>query len=90
LRAVKQHLSRKVYRDAEVLTVMSAAESVVTALFERYRVDPDALPAEWRAGLDGGADERRGRRIADFLAGMTDRFALSEYRRLFDRTPDFG
>jgi dGTPase len=89
-RSVKQHLSRNVYRDPGVLTVMSAAEAVVTALFERYRIDPEALPAEWRAGLDGAADERRGRRIADFLAGMTDRFALSEYRRLFDRTPDFG
>lgn len=89
-RAVKQHLSRNVYRDAGVLTVTVAAEAVVTALFERYRIDPEALPPEWRTGLDDAADERRGRRIADFLAGMTDRFALSEYRRLFDRTPDFG
>ncbi|MCC6736335.1 MAG: deoxyguanosinetriphosphate triphosphohydrolase [Bauldia sp.] len=89
-RAVKRHLSRHVYRDPEVLTVMGAAEAVVAALFERYLVDPLALPPEWRAGLDDAPAERRGRRIADFLAGMTDRFALAEYRRLFDRTPDFG
>jgi dGTPase len=89
-RAVKRHLSRHVYRDAGVLAVMGAAEAVVTALFERYRRDPAALPSEWRAGLDGASEERHGRRIADFLAGMTDRFALAEYRRLFDRNPDFG
>ncbi|MCW5717153.1 MAG: deoxyguanosinetriphosphate triphosphohydrolase [Bauldia sp.] len=89
-RAVRQHLSRHVYRDAGVLTVMGAAEAVVTALFVRFRSDPEALPPEWRAGLDDAPEERKGRRIADFLAGMTDRFALNEYRRLFDRTPDFG
>src|SRR5690606_13379081 len=46
-RAVKQHLSRSVYRDETVLTVMNAAEAVVTAMFERYRLDPKTLPEEW-------------------------------------------
>jgi dGTPase len=40
--------------------------------------------------LEGATEERRARRIADFLAGMTDRFALAEYQRLFDQVPDFG
>jgi dGTPase len=88
--AIKQHLAREVYRSPAVMAVMGQAEAVVTALFERYAADPKALPEEWRSGLSGAPDAERGRRIADFLAGMTDRFALSEYKRLFDRVPDFG
>ncbi|MGD9738096.1 MAG: deoxyguanosinetriphosphate triphosphohydrolase [Bauldia sp.] len=88
-RAIKAHLNAEVYRSAAVMDVMVEAERVVEALFARYREDSAALPVEWRAAPDDG-EERRLRRIADFLAGMTDRFALNEYRRLFDRLPDFG
>ena len=44
----------------------------------------------WREGLDGADDRVRARRVADFLAGMTDSYALKEHRRLFDHTPDLG
>jgi len=70
--------------------VMTAAEGVVERLFERYWRDPDALPPEWQIGLDPGDTERRARRISDFLAGMTDRYALREHHRLFDASPDLG
>ncbi len=87
---IKRHLNREVYRSAPVTAVMGQAEAVVSALFRRYDEDPAALPAEWREGLAVAPDDRRARRIADFLAGMTDRFALAEHQRLFDRVPDFG
>jgi dGTPase len=86
--AIKAHLNARLYRNPSVLLVMNEAEEIVTALFGRYWQDPDAIPAGWRDPADD--DQRRGRRIADFLAGMTDRFALAEYARLFDRVPDFG
>lgn len=89
-RAIKAHLNAEVYQSHAVMAVMVEAESLVEALFARYRDDPEALPAEWRGSQADETNERRLRRIADFLAGMTDRFALGEYRRLFDRMPEFG
>jgi len=46
------------------------------------------LPAEWQEGLAGLDDAGRARHIADFIAGMTDRYALAEHARLFDSTPE--
>src|SRR5260221_243280 len=48
-----------------------------------FEAEPGRLPAEWRA-LTGGSEAERARLVADYLAGMTDRFALDEHRRLFD------
>ena len=49
-----------------------------------------ALPG-WRSGAFAGmTDNARAGRIADFIAGMTDRYAVAEHRRLFDATPDLG
>ncbi|MCB1487065.1 MAG: dNTP triphosphohydrolase, partial [Bauldia sp.] len=78
---IKRYLLRAVYRHDSVMAVMREAERVVARLFERYRGDPAALPPAWRP--DPGLDEASAaRRIADFLAGMTDRYAMAEYRRL--------
>jgi dGTPase len=67
-----------------VMRIMGDAEAVVRALFGRYQRDPGELP--WRRGeSDGPAPLRE---IADFIAGMTDRYALSEHARLFDSTPE--
>jgi dGTPase len=61
---------------------------VVRDLFARYSVRPGDLPAEWQGGLADADDAARARRIADFIAGMTDRYALAEHARLFDSTPE--
>jgi dGTPase len=49
---------------------------------------PNDLPAEWGRGIDAFDETGRARRIADFIAGMTDRFALAEHARFFDSTPE--
>ena len=89
-RAVKAHLKHHVYRHERVMTVMRSAEQVVERLFERYLSDEATLPDEWRPSPDDADPPRRARRIADFLAGMTDRYALREHKRLFDAWPDLG
>ena len=64
------------------------ADLVVRRLFAAFFADPLAMPGEWAsaaAGADAGA---RARLAADYIAGMTDRFAISEHRRLFDDAPD--
>jgi dGTPase len=60
----------------------------VRDLFRRYSAHVADLPAEWRQGVSGADEAARARRIADFIAGMTDRFALAEHGRLFDSTPE--
>src|SRR5580704_39803 len=87
-RAIKSFLKLRMYRHARVMHVMDQAAAVVRDLFARYSAHPGDLPAEWSEGLDHLEEAARARRIADFIAGMTDRFALAEHERLFDTTPE--
>jgi len=86
--AIKAFLLPRMYRHERVMRIMRDAEGLVGDLFARYWDDPQALPEEWRHGLDGADPGQRARHIADFIAGMTDRFALTEHARLFDSTPE--
>jgi dGTPase len=87
-RAIKTFLETRMYRHVRVMHVMDQASGVLRDLFARYSAHPDDLPGEWQEGLNGMAETARARRIADFIAGMTDRFALAEHARLFDSTPE--
>ena len=87
--AIKSFLKTRMYRHQWVMRVMGDAEALVRDLFERYQNNPADLPPEWLPA-DGASETEteRIRRIANFIAGMTDRFALTEHQRLFDLTPD--
>ena len=87
-REIKAFLRPRMYRHARVMRVMDEAAGVVRDLFAHYDAHPGELPAEWRLGLDHAGAAQRARRIADFIAGMTDRYALAEHARLFDSTPE--
>jgi dGTPase len=87
-RAIKAFLETRMYRHARVKRVMDEAAHVIRDLFAHYNEHTDDLPAEWREGLAGVNEAVRARRIADFIAGMTDRYALAEHARLFDSTPE--
>jgi dGTPase len=82
-RALKRFLHQRMYRHQRVNRMSSKARRVVRELFRLFLAEPERLPAEWRA-LTGGSEAARARLVADYLAGMTDRFALDEHRRLFD------
>jgi dGTPase len=87
---IKAFLKVRMYRHSRVMRVMGEAEQILFDLFERYQNTPGDLPAEWLPP-DGGHSEtetERVRRIGNFIAGMTDRFALTEHQRLFDSTPE--
>ncbi|MBT2861083.1 deoxyguanosinetriphosphate triphosphohydrolase, partial [Staphylococcus coagulans] len=71
-----------------VMRVMGEAEQILFDLFAKYLKVPAELPPEWLAGAEADDDGDRARRIGNFIAGMTDRFALTEHQRLFDSTPD--
>ncbi len=87
-RAIKSFLKTHMYRHKKVMQVMDQAAAVVRDLFARYSERPGELPPDWQEGLLALDDASRARRIADFIAGMTDRFALAEHARLFDSTPE--
>jgi dGTPase len=86
--AIKAFLKQRMYRHERVMRVMGEAEQILFDLFARYRESPGDLPAEWVEGTERETESGRARRIGNFIAGMTDRFALMEHQRLFDSTPD--
>jgi dGTPase len=87
-REIKGFLYPRMYRHDRVVHVMADAERVVRELFAHYMVTPADLPAEWGEGIGTPDAARRARRIADYIAGMTDRYALVEHANYFKATPE--
>jgi dGTPase len=88
LESLRAFLFARVYRHERIIRIMADAECVVQDLFQRYADEPEALPDDWRDHAPPRGTRGYARHVADFIAGMTDRFALAEHRRLFDATPD--
>jgi len=82
--ALKAFLFERMYRHFRVNRMSSKARRIVENLFEILHEEPELLPPEWQAGCDGPKGFKTARRVCDFIAGMTDRFAILEHRRLFD------
>jgi dGTPase len=80
-RVLKRFMYAKLYHHPRQTEVADIARDLVGGLFAAYRADPDRLPPEWRATLPEG-DPARTRHIGDFIAGMTDRYAVSRYREV--------
>ncbi len=87
-KGLKAFLYARLYRHPSVMEVRSRADRIVADLFDRYFADPSTMTENWRGGESLRDEPARARRVADFLAGMTDTYALREHRRLFDHTPD--
>ncbi|TFF19950.1 deoxyguanosinetriphosphate triphosphohydrolase [Jiella endophytica] len=83
----RRFLFTRLYRCDSVMRVMLEAERVVEALFDRFAERPELMPRDWSAGLADLSEDRLMRRIADYLSGMTDTYAIGEYQRLFDAVP---
>ena len=88
-RSIKAFLFQTMYRHPDVMRVREKAAMVVASLFPRLLAEPALLPPEWAAKAIRARDETaRARLVSDYIAGMTDRYALAEYRRLFDAQVD--
>ena len=88
--ALKRFLFENLYRSDAVMRPVELAEGVISDLYSGFFDDPSLLPDEWQSQVNRDEPQELARHIADYIAGMTDRFALSEHRRLFDATPDLG
>ena len=80
-RELKQFLYEHLYRHPRVMRMQIKAERILTALFEAYLAEPGQLPREEQAKL---AERSLHRVVCDYIAGMTDRYALEEYAKMFD------
>jgi len=87
-REIKGFLYPRMYRHDRVMRVMADAERVVRDLFAHYTEAPDDLPQEWGEGIVGSDASKCVRHIADYIAGMTDRYALIEHAKYFKETPE--
>ncbi|WP_246475284.1 deoxyguanosinetriphosphate triphosphohydrolase [Diaphorobacter ruginosibacter] len=79
---LKQFLFRELYRHEQVMHTMGLAQQVVHELFALYFAKPVEMPAAQAAQAMGGDEMKRARVVSDFIAGMTDRYAVREHERL--------
>ena len=84
-RALKGFLKEHLYTHEKKLEMTRVAQQIVKALFEAYSADPAMMPPEYAAPAAAGDDAERARVVADYIAGMTDRFAIAEHERLGGR-----
>jgi dGTPase len=83
-RTVKAFLYKRMYEHWKLNRSHSKARRVVTDLFGLLFAEPNCLPPPWRERAEQAGPQAHARLVADYIAGMTDRFALDEHRRLFD------
>ena len=84
LKAVRSFLFHRMYRAPSVMAVRAEVTRMVDDLFPLFLKQPDLLPPEWQADVAAARDETElARTVADYVAGMTDRFAIQEHARLF-------
>jgi len=82
---IKAFLFAHMYRHPSVVSVRDKADAIVRRLFQAYLDDPSTMPKPWADKAGRGA---RARAAADYIAGMTDRFAIHEHARIFDGPAD--
>jgi len=83
-KVVKGFLYKRMYEHWKLNRSHSKARRVVVDLFELLFAEPNCLPSPWREKAEQAGTHARARVVADYIAGMTDRFALDEHKRLFD------
>ena len=83
LACLKDFLFARMYRHPRVMESMEVSKRIVAELFATLSDNPDLLPPDWNAAVSGASGTRSARVVRDYIAGMTDRFAILEHRRIF-------
>ncbi|MFB8340878.1 deoxyguanosinetriphosphate triphosphohydrolase [Brucella cytisi] len=89
-KVLKRFLFKNLYFHDSVVVRRHAADKILQDLFDTCFTNPSIMPSEWQSGCETLDEAARARRVADYLAGMTDNYAVREHRRLFDHTPDLA
>ncbi|HEY0145110.1 MAG TPA: deoxyguanosinetriphosphate triphosphohydrolase, partial [Methylovirgula sp.] len=88
---IKSFLFQNMYRHPDIKRIRVEAAGVARDLFDIFFKDPELMPPEWASlAITRGAEDeaKMARVVCDYIAGMTDRYALAEHQRLFDETPE--
>lgn len=80
---LRAFLYENMYRHYKVNRMMGQATRVVRELFDLFLTDPTILPTEYRRECDGAKTEKTARIVCDYIAGMTDTYAIAEHKKLF-------
>lgn len=80
---LRRFLMARMYRHWKVNRSRSHAKRIIRQLFDLFIAEPELLPPAWQEGGDGAGGQRTARRVCDYIAGMTDDFAIDEHKRLF-------
>ena len=83
LAQLRLFLMERMYRHWRVNRTRSQARRILAEMFQLFLAEPDVLPAEWYARVEGLDDAGRAGIVCDYIAGMTDRYAIEEHRKLF-------
>ena len=86
-RRLKKFMYQRLYYHPEQIATAEKAREVVAKLFVAYQQEPNSMPDDWVTRLPKGEPEQS-RHIADFIAGMTDRFAIQQCRQIYGRAPE--
>jgi dGTPase len=83
LKVIRQFLFTRMYRAPSVVEMRTQVTAMVQDLFPLFMARPEFLPTEWRMDVEGARSETElARIVADYVSGMTDRFAIQEHKRL--------
>jgi dGTPase len=88
-RVLQTFLSEHMYRHDKVMAIMAKARRIVRDMFEAYMSEATLMPQSWREESLLADETRHARQVCDFIAGMTDRYALEQHQRLFGLDPLF-
>ena len=83
LARLRAFLHQRMYRHYRVNRTRSQARRILAELFRLFMDEPETLPPEWAGGDEARSPAVHARKVCDYIAGMTDRFAIDEHRRLF-------
>jgi dGTPase len=82
--AIREFLFQRMYRHWRVNRTMQKSKRVVQVLFQLFHGGPQMLPQQWRAAAGEPGTAQAAAVVCDYIAGMTDRYALEEHRRMTD------
>jgi dGTPase len=88
-RQIKQLLFTHIYRHPEIMRIRAGAAEIVTDLYRAFMADPEEMQSHyWYDTIRNMPEHVKARHVGDYLAGMTDTYAIAAHKRLFDHTPD--
>ncbi|UVC10842.1 deoxyguanosinetriphosphate triphosphohydrolase [Rhizobium sp. TH2] len=88
-RQIKQLLFTRIYRNPDIMRIRAGAAQIVTDLYQAFMADPLEMRSHyWYDHIQRMPEAAKARHVGDYIAGMTDTFAISAHNRLFDQTPD--